>query len=67
MTEIAGLPDDPPMKVKVTVFAVAFLLMLVMGLLVFAPAHDLELGVEVSVNAVFPVPVHAQLARLMLP
>ena len=52
---------------KVTVLAVAFREIRVMGIPVLAPAHDLELGVEVSENSDFPVPVQGQVDEFMEP
>ena len=53
--------------VKVTVLSVAFLSIWVRGTLVFAPAQDRELGVEVSEKVFLPVPVHAQVEEFMVP
>jgi hypothetical protein len=49
---LVGQAGAPPIKKNETVLSVAFLVIPVIGFAVFAPNHDFELGIEVSVNAV---------------
>mgnify|MGYP007131794582 CR=1 FL=1 len=59
--------EPPPIKSKEMVLSVVFSEILVMGLAVFAPAHDFELGVVASVKLVLLlVPGHGQPVTLIL-